>query len=148
MLEHHGLRDMVLLQLAWGQTAGFGSALELLAIDAAGLGPGDQMVVATPIIDTVLGVGDVRPDSERVEKAIRLLKAVSARAPLDRQPAPLCMAGWLNWALGRSSVAALLIGRAHEIDPGYHFANLLLAMLDSGRLPDWAFVEPSTRPAG
>ncbi|MEO6826616.1 MAG: DUF4192 family protein [Microbacteriaceae bacterium] len=146
MLGHHGLRDTVMLQFAWGQAAGFGSVLERLAIEAAAARPDAQPAVATPIIDTVLGIGNERPDAQRVERAIQLLKAVAARAPRGQQPAALCMAGWLNWALGRSSVAALLVAMAREIDPGYSFANLLLSMLECGRLPDWAFLEPSPRP--
>ena len=36
-------------------------------------------------------------------------------------------------------MAGILAQQALTIDPDYGFATLLLAMLDAGKLPDWAF---------
>ena len=71
--------------------------------------------------------------------ASRFLNATTARAPKSARPAPLCVLAWLHWALGRGSVAGILVEQALTIDPDYGFATLLLTMLDAGRLPDWAF---------
>jgi hypothetical protein len=68
-----------------------------------------------------------------------VLTAVTARAPQSARPAPLCVLAWVHGALGRGSVAGILAQQALTIDPDYGFATLLLAMLDAGRLPDWAF---------
>ncbi|GAB2461743.1 hypothetical protein HD599_001011 [Conyzicola lurida] len=49
------------------------------------------------------------------------------------------MLAWLNWALGRSSVAHRFVVAAAEIDDEYGLVEIISTMLDRGFLPEWAF---------
>lgn len=91
--------------------------------------------------DLILGMTDERPDPERIERALTLLKRIVALAPKAARPAPLCILAWLSWALGRGSVGGIFLDRALAIDPGYGMALLLNTVLSSGHLPEWAFAE-------
>jgi hypothetical protein len=80
-----------------------------------------------------------RPDPERIERAIELLRSTAAHLP-ERHRAPLLtMLGWLHWALGRGSVAGRFVDAARRIDPRYGLAELLARMLGAGMLPEWAY---------
>lgn len=95
------------------------------------------------ISDLMMGITSTRPDANRIEAAIGVLKALVALAPRSARPAPFCMLAWLSWALGRGSVAGIFIDRALEIDAHYGMARLLDTLLGSGRLPEWAYAVPS-----
>jgi hypothetical protein len=125
-------RDAVMLQFAFGPAAGF----RVLFGEARFL-DGDEHGVRE-CAALLFGEGP-RPDALRITAGIAVLTAVTARAPKSARPAPLCVLAWLHWALGRGSVAGILAQQALTIDPDYGFATLLLAMLDAGKLPDWAF---------
>jgi hypothetical protein len=87
----------------------------------------------------MLGEGR-RPEVARVESAVLLVKQLAASAPRPCRPPLLCMLAWLNWALGRSSVADRFVRVAEELDPTYGLAEVLRSVLDRGMLPEWAFV--------
>jgi hypothetical protein len=84
--------------------------------------------------------GDMpRPDPDRVERGIEVLRLTAAHLP-ERHRAPLLtMLAWLHWSLGRGSVAGRLVDAALAIDPGYGLAGLLARMLGAGMLPEWAY---------
>jgi hypothetical protein len=92
--------------------------------------------------DRMMGLTDERPDVDRTERAIALLKVVVAMAPKSARPAPLCMLAWLSWALGRGSVAGIFIDQALAIDRRYGMALLLDTLFGSGHLPEWAYAVP------
>ncbi|HYI33296.1 MAG TPA: DUF4192 family protein [Glaciibacter sp.] len=94
------------------------------------------------ISDLMMGMTSTRPDPDRIEAAIRVLKAVVSLAPRSTRPAPFCMLAWLSWALGRGSVAGIFIDRALEIDAHYGMARLLDTLLGTGHLPEWAYAVP------
>ena len=126
------LRDVVMLQWAFDLATG-----DRVLDDAESFAAGSP---AESLDSGVLMLGQgPRPDPERVDAAIELLKAAAARAPRADRPPLLCMLAWLNWALGRSSVADLFVTAAQEIDDGYGLAELLRTVLDRGMLPEWAF---------
>ncbi|HEY0259028.1 MAG TPA: DUF4192 domain-containing protein [Lacisediminihabitans sp.] len=102
---------------------------------------GDIDAFDADLADLLLGIGP-RPDPDRIERGIRLMRRLTAWVDTTERLAPLCMLGWLNWALGRSSLASRYIAEARSIDPGYGMAELLDTMLANGLLPDWAFQEP------
>ena len=126
------IRDVVMMQWAFDRAVG----ARVLA-DAADYSRG----VPAGALETaglMLGRGP-RPDQERVDGAIAVLKSITAMAP-DADRAPLyCMLAWLNWALGRSSVADVFVTEALRVDTGYGLADLLRAVLDRAILPEWAF---------
>lgn len=128
-------RDMLLIHWAFGVEAGARAERENLRFAAGEPGAGRE--------SAALFWGDgPRPDPERIEAAIELLLELVARSPRRCTPPALCMVAWLNWALGRSSRAAVFLEMALAIDPGYGLAGILETMLAIGRLPEWAFADP------
>lgn len=98
--------------------------------------------VPDEIGDLLLGRGP-RPDPDRLTRALSVVRAAAARAPRASQAAPLTIAAWLSWALGRSSHAGDYLDAARAIDPDYGLAALFEQMISAAILPDWAF-----RPGG
>ena len=133
--------DIVALELA---------AEDVRAAEKTGAGAGTELAMADEaearerrrgflMGDLMLGNTLERPNPDRCDRAISLLKTVVALAPRAARPAPLCMLAWLSWVLGSGSVAGIFIDQALEIDPQYSMAQLLNSLLGSGHLPDWAF---------
>jgi hypothetical protein len=126
------LRDVVMLQWAFDRDTG-----ERVLDDARRFAHGasaHQLGTA----GIMLGRGP-RPDPGRIDRGIDLLKRITALAPREHRPPLYCVLAWLNWALGRSSVAHVFVGEAEKIDSGYGFAELMRAVLERGMLPEWAF---------
>ena len=129
------LRDVLLMQWAFDRETG-----DRVLDDAGRFSEG----AAASVLQTsslMLGEGP-RPDPDRIERALTIVKAVVARAPRDQRPPLLCILAWLNWALGRSSVAGRFVDSSMAIDPRYGFAEILETMLARGMLPEWAFECP------
>ena len=126
------LRDAILMQWAFDRATG-----DRVLDDAEHFGRG-AMAGALDTSNLMLGQGP-RPDSDRIESAVTIAKALAARAPHSHRPPLFCMIAWLNWAVGRSSVAGRFVDSARAIDPGYGFAEILETMLGRGMLPEWAF---------
>ncbi|MDH2445036.1 DUF4192 family protein [Amnibacterium sp. CER49] len=134
------LRDLVMMQFAWGPE--FGAYVrERTLVSAEPVEPTDPVVLA-------FSGGDmVRPDPDRVERGIAAVKrAAACLSPADRAPL-LTVAGWLSWTLGRGTIAAAFVDRALVADPAYPFASLLGTMLGAGMLPEWAFRTEPLAPA-
>jgi hypothetical protein len=139
-VQHPPTRDAVMLQFAWGQELGDA------VLDS------NLRYAADHTVDEVIKdasrrlLGDApRPNPERIDEAIHLLKWLVAVAPRPARPAPLVMLAWLNWALGRGTSASLLIRRALEVDADYGMATLLHQLFASGHLPEWAFAADDQR---
>jgi len=129
------MRDQCMLQ--WASTAQTGDLL----FDWAVAGPAGT----APELDKLLGglmLGEgPRPAPERIEAGIALLlKLVPLLVGADRL-APLCMLTWLNWALGRGSIAGIYLDEAMAIDNAYGMVEVLAMILQNGVLPEWAFYE-------
>ena len=134
MVRSPAMRDVVMLQWAFDLATG-----ERVLSDArrfAAGAPADELDSAV----LMLGQGP-RPDPARVETAITLLKRVAALAPARDRPPVLCMLAWLNWALGRSSVANAFVCAAEDIDADYGLAEVMRVVLERGMLPEWAFAD-------
>ena len=120
-LQGPPVRDYVMLQ--WASDEATGVRLWDAPVESA---------------DIMMGHG-ARPDLDRVVRGIELLRTIACRVS-GRQRLPLfCMLGWLNWALGRGSLAARYVEAAAAIDPGYGMAEVLSTLLHSGMQPDWIF---------
>ena len=130
------IRDVVMMQWSFDVATG-----RRVLNDARrfALGAPAEVLNSGPLM---LGRGP-RPDPERIDRAIEILKRVAALASKQQRPPVLCMLAWLNWALGRSSVAARFIGASEEIDPDYGLGEVMRAVLEHGMLPEWAFVSDS-----
>ena len=116
------VRDQVMLQWASDRAAG------IRLWDAPGFESADLM----------MGHGRL-PDLDRMVRGIELLRTIAARVS-DRQRLPmLCMLGWLNWAMGRGTLAARYVEAAVAIEPEYGMAEVLTMLLNSGMQPEWMF---------
>lgn len=85
-----------------------------------------------------LGQGAM-PDTARLRDALAVVRGAAARAPRSSRPAPLTVAAWLAWALGRATHAGRYLEMAREIDPDYSLAVLLEALIGNAVLPEWVF---------
>ena len=157
LMQGPATRDQMMLQFAFGEAEGHRSlalnrhyarrqretGLSMDDVVAADMAAGRALQETEPTTgDLMLGMSADRPDPVRVERAIGLLKLLVAMAPRSARPAPLCMLAWLSWTLGRGSVAGIHIDTALDIDGEYGMALLLLQLIGSGRLPEWAFAVP------
>ena len=127
------LRDVVMLQWAFDIEVG-DNVLDDARRFALGAPPFDLETAGL-----MLGRGP-RPQPERIDRAIEVLKRITALAPRSDRAPLFCILAWLNWALGRSSVANLFVTAAEGVDDGYGFAELMRTVLERGMLPEWAFV--------
>ncbi|WP_396655863.1 DUF4192 family protein [Microbacterium sp.] len=133
-LARPALRDVALVQ--WCTGIDIGDA----ALDAQLRWQGGEDYPAA-LAQHLWGEGE-RPDADRLRTALALARHTAALAPRDVRPGPLATAGWLSWALGRSSHAVWYVERATEIDPQHGLTGILAAMLNAGHLPEWVFERP------
>jgi hypothetical protein len=86
-----------------------------------------------------------RPEVERLEHALAVVRHAAAQAPRGDRAGALAAASWLCWALGRSTHAGWYAEQAVAIEPGHGLSGILLTMLGAGHLPEWAFTRPVPR---
>jgi hypothetical protein len=156
LAERPPIRDAMMLQFAFGPVVG--AAAHDDAVETAEraerngetvdelvrreLADGAEGEVSELLGRLLLGRSTLRPDAPRVERALEATRLAAAHAPDELRVAPLCIAAWLAWSLGRGSAAGALIDLAVEASPGHSMASLLSAFIGSGTLPDWAFADP------
>lgn len=145
LADHPVVRDAMMLQFAFGRSIGE-AALDEGGSHADSHGDGDERGPDDDLDDLLsrllIGRSTVRPDVDRVERAIEMLRLAIPNAPRELRVGPLCIGAWLAWSLGRGSVAGVLLDRAREIVPEHTMAMLLTSFIGSGALPDWAFTRP------
>lgn len=129
------LRDAILVQWATDEEFGCRALDAQLEFSASGEGIPDA------VGEVFLGRGP-RPDPDRLECALQVVRFAAARAPKHAKAGALTAAGWLAWALGRSSHAGHYIDEALEIEPGHGMASLISTMLAAAVLPEWALRRP------
>jgi hypothetical protein len=142
-LQSPPVRDSVMLQWAFSSSVGRMS-LSLGEVDPRKMGDlaaerkrGRARCEKT-LGDLMLGIGP-RPNVDRMDGGIRLLRVFVSLVSGPERLAPLCMLAWLNWALGMGSSAGAYIDEARSIDPTYGMAELLDTITRNGMLPEWAF---------
>lgn len=139
LATRQGLENLVLLQIGWGRA--FGS--ELWAAAQAG----DRTdPVLEKLAAAISGGAFPRPDVERIERAMEALLEVGALVPPESRAPVDSMLCWLYWARGGSSAAAELALRALQEEPGRDVPSLVLAQVQRGVLPEWAFRADPTAP--
>ncbi|WP_336856200.1 DUF4192 family protein [Sinomonas albida] len=103
-------------------------------LDGAGL----EEKAALDFGGVLLGSTPEPPSWERIARLERVLRAMtSMEAPEVRAPA-LAMLGWIHWVRGRGAKAVGFLRRALSAAPDYRFAELFLALVESGELAAWA----------
>lgn len=85
-----------------------------------------------------------RPDPDRLEHALALVRRAAAAAPASHRAGALATAAWLSWALGRSTHAESYAVRACESEPEHGLAEIVRSFVAAGHLPDWAFRRPGS----
>jgi hypothetical protein len=131
-LDRPLFRDVAIAQWASDLAGGMRALGAQLAFSTSG------RLVPDEVGEVFLGRGSA-PDLERLRTALSVVRLAAARAPRASRPAPLTVAAWLSWALGRSSHAGHYLDRVREIDPEYGLACLLATMISAAMLPEWAF---------
>lgn len=130
-LGRPGLRDVALAQ--WGRDINAGdAALEAQVRWEAG------SEYPPELAQHMIGEGPA-PDPRRLATALEVVRLVAALAPEPARPGPLATAAWLNWALGRSTIAAWHAERALDIDPDHGLASIVASFAAASHLPAWAF---------
>ncbi|MGO2684207.1 DUF4192 family protein [Microbacterium sp.] len=140
-LDRPPLRDAALLQWATDLPTGIRAFDAQLAFSATG------RIVPDDLGRMFIGQGDA-PDPARLQIALDLVRGAAARAPRASRPAPLTVAAWICWALGRATHAQHHLNAVAEIDPGYSLARLLSTLMDAAVLPEWTFRRGGGRDAG
>lgn len=135
VLVRPALRDVALIQ--WARNAERGADALATQLDYSLTGKSADAQVA----ETLLGRGE-RPDVARLESALAVCRHLAVHTEDVHAAAAFVSAGWIAWALGRSSEASGYIERALEIDPELSFAGLMARVIGASMLPDWAFNRP------
>ena len=141
-------RDIVLFTWAWGRSAGLRASRFQ-----------ERHLRGDPVLDedfalALAGRGGIgRPRIKDVSHAIELVRQVAARLREGERGPCLASLAWLQWALGRGSIAAEYARAALSADPDHGFAQLVHTMLERGMLPEWCFEDgapdaPSRRSGG
>ncbi|MCI1017101.1 DUF4192 family protein [Microbacterium sp. C5A9] len=125
-------RDVALTQWATDLLGGARTLEAQLAFS------GGHTAVPDDLGDVFLGRGPA-PDPARLRRALDTVRASATRAPRLSRPAPLTVAAWISWALGRASHAGHYLDLARAIEPEYGLASLLDTMIGAAVLPEWAF---------
>ncbi|MFT4123909.1 MAG: DUF4192 family protein [Microbacteriaceae bacterium] len=155
LLTNRPTRDVVLLQLAFGETIGVRTALENEdwheRMSATGLSSDDLartlLEAGEPApqgADLLMGRTRTRPDVERCRRAIVTLGTIAVHTPDDYRAPLLTITAWLCWALGQGTACGRLLQRALEADADYGLARVLAAYTASGAFPEWSFADPNT----
>lgn len=131
-LERPSLRDVAIAQWATDRAGGMRTLEAQTAFAEYGV------MVPDEVGEVFLGRGPA-PDTERLRLALSAVREAAARAPRRARPAPLTVAAWLSWALGRASHAGRYLELVREIDPRYSLAALLETMIGGAVLPEWVF---------
>ena len=132
MLSKPLLRDTALVQWATDEQTG----REALAAQIAFRDAGEQ--VPEHIGAIFIGRG-TRPDAARLQNTLAVCRMLAAHVPHEQKAALLTVAGWLAWAMGNSTHAALYVSQAMQADPALTMAQLLAEIINRSMLPDWAF---------
>lgn len=133
-------RDVLLITWTWGAAAGR-RAVRFQDRYVEGERVDDEQIALA-----LVGRGGMgRPGGDGILRAIEVLRAVAILLPEPERCPCLAALAWLNWALGRSSVATEYVSAALTIDRAYSFAQLVNDILQRGTLPEWAFAGAGDR---
>lgn len=135
LLTTPATRDVALLQ--WSGSPADGEAVLAYQRDyRAGLDPASHESMVR-----FVGQGD-RPDFARLQAALDVSRRVASAAGEPFRSGPLTACAWLCWALGRTTDAVAYLRQVNPFSPSARFAELLGAMIEAGRLPEWLFTRP------
>ncbi|PZU45698.1 MAG: lipopolysaccharide biosynthesis protein [Microbacterium sp.] len=131
LLSRPSLRDVALVQWSSDQRGGD------VAVEAQRRWENGERYPAE-LAEVMWGDGP-RPDPDRLQQALAVVREVASLMPKTHRPGPLALCAWLSWALGRSSHADRYAGMALALDRKHGLAGIMRSFVQAGHLPDWAF---------
>jgi hypothetical protein len=139
LAERQGLENLVLLQLAWGRAFG----MELWTAMSA---PHGREATFDRLVAAISGGRFRRPDLVRIDRAIDALLETARYVEIEDRAPLESMLAWLHWASGGGSAAGEYAERALRAHPGRDVPSIVLAKVQGGELPEWAFrAKPARR---
>jgi len=130
-LQRPALRDVALVQWSTDAVGGEDALQAQRRWEEGGEYPADLAAV-------MWGEGR-RPEPERLERALLLVRHVAAMTAKRRRSGALAVCAWLSWALGRSTHADRYATMALDLDPRHGLAEIVRSFVAATHLPDWAF---------
>lgn len=130
--ERPSMRDILLMTVFGGTFLGMQAAEAQIAWEDEGT------EYPVEIAQIMWGQGP-RPDPQRLERALEVARSVASNERDGAQPGALAVAGWLSWALGRSTHASDYVTSALEFDDEHGLSQIIRSFIAAGHLPDWAF---------
>lgn len=132
LLSKPSTRDIALITVAGGEVVGTAAFAAQLAWESGGEFP-------VSLARILWGEGAI-PKPERLCNALGATER--ALASLSEDTAHFAAsAGWLSWALGRSTQAEKYAERALGVDPEHGLADIVRSFVLASHLPGWAFKE-------
>ncbi|WP_040168251.1 DUF4192 family protein [Microbacterium gorillae] len=129
-----GLRDVALAHWCHGPAAGRRAWDAQLQWEDDRTYPTEELFLA--------GEGP-RPNPERLERALALVRHGAAATSGRYRAAALACAAWLSWALGRGTHADAYARGAQRCDANHGLARIVRDLATAGHLPAWAFLAPA-----
>jgi hypothetical protein len=127
-LRRRLLRDLVLMQCAWGLDGAVRALAESLDGSDARAGS---------VFSTFLGAADDAPLDQTLRRSVEVLRRIAECVPPSLAASPLVMLAWLEWCRGRGTVAAAYLDDCLAADPACSLAHLFRQILDQGLVPQW-----------
>ncbi|NQX33432.1 DUF4192 family protein [Herbiconiux sp. VKM Ac-2851] len=127
-LRRRLLRDLVLMQCAWGLDGAVTALAE--SLDGSDSRAGS-------VFSTFLGAAADAPHPEILCRSVEVLRRVAECVPPSLAASPLVMLAWLEWCRGRGTVAAAYLDECLTADPACSLAHLFRQILDQGLVPQW-----------
>jgi hypothetical protein len=127
-LRRRLLRDLVLMQCAWGLDGAVTALAESLDGSDARAGS---------VFSSFLGVADNAPRDQTLRRSVEVLRRIAECVPPSLAGSPLVMLAWLEWCRGRGTVAAAYLDECLATDPACSLAHLFRQILDQGLVPQW-----------
>lgn len=140
--------ESVALQIAFGRSVGEEQVREFARLFARARQRGlsiDEYVGELVARDAVprgklvrLLHGETRrkPDAERIQQGIALLRRIASLVPSTVRPPLLCAIAWLYWARGKRAIAMAYLAEAARIEPEHILARGL-SWLVTTKTPAW-----------
>lgn len=132
MIDIEEFRDAAMLTWGWGLSVGLNAMTDGRNVTMDNAEELDSFKI-------LRGQWPVRPNSSNLEAGIELCKEIAAHLPIEHRAPALTMAGWMSWALGRTSLADEFLKAALACDDDFATATAMRENIAYGGLPEWAY---------
>ncbi len=98
----------------------------------------DEAFKVNFLANALMASTELEPDFARTTAFNALLRELLPLAARDSRQAILGLLAWSEWSMGRSSIAMVYLEKASAEDPSYRFTLLFSALLNTGKVAEWA----------